>query len=239
MEERKLIRLVFESKQKLATLSEKELMEIAQDPEQFKRFISGTAFSMTNLYVCFAYWYKNILYKMINANKDKTVDELGMDTITAMLVITHRLDEYDKKDSEYREDFTGQYEYFEACDLGLRKLGMDVGNMNAHLLDMFDIIDHGNVSKVKRNKYYLATVSYLTKYHMGYLLDEKVLPRVWSSLNDVRMSEFASRDDYRIFKKVTDKTLKKIKLGREMAIEQGKGKLITGSKEKIKTMHNG
>lgn len=238
VEERKLIRLVLESKQKLATLSPDELMKIASDEEQFKRFITGTACSMTNLYVCFAYWYKNILYKMIDANKDKPVEELGEDTITAMFVITNRIDEYDKRDSEYREDFTGQYEYFEAYDLGLKNLGMDVGKMNAHLLEMFDIIDHGNVSKVKRNKYYLATVSYLTKYHMGYLLDGRVLPKVWSSLNDVKRSDFASRDDYRVFKKVTDKTLKKIKLGREKAMEQAKG-TAPSFKEKVKAMRNG
>lgn len=238
MEERKQIRLILESKQKLATLSPDELMKIALDEEQFKKFISGTACSMTNYYVCFAYWYKDILYQMIGANKDKTLNELGEDTVTKMLFVLQRLDEYDKKDPDYREDFTGQYEYFEACDLGLKNLGMDIGKMNAHLLEMFDIIDCGNVSKVKRNKYYLATVSYLAKYHMGYLLDGKVLPRVWSSLNDVKRSEFVSRDDYRVFKKVTDRTLKKIKTGRERAIEQEKG-TITGSKEKVKAMRNG
>ena len=238
MEERKLIRLVLESKQKLATLSPDELMKIASDEEQFKRFITGTACSMTNYYVCFAYWYKDILYQMIGANKDKTLNELGEDTVTKMLFVLQRLDEYDKKDPDYREDFTGQYEYFEACDLGLKNLGMDVGKMNAHLLEMFDIIDHGNVSKVKRNKYYLATVSYLTKYHMGYLLDGKVLPKVWSSLNDVKRSDFASRDDYRVFKKVTDKTLKKIKLGREKTMERAKG-TAPSFKEKVKAMRNG
>ena len=55
MLEKEIIQSKLDARQKLATLSEEELIALAKNPEEFDKFIKGYAQSINYIYICYAY----------------------------------------------------------------------------------------------------------------------------------------------------------------------------------------
>ena len=224
MEEREKIHNSLQSKKMLATLSEEELLSIAEDRDKFSQFISGIAYEINPYYVGHIYRHNNILQKMIGKVLKNELDLSDEDYDNALFV-TKQLNDFGSKNSSFRMDFTYQYESIQAYLMGLDKLDISLNDMDKVLVDMFDKIDNGKIEEIKSNKYYLATVGYLLSNYSSYLLNSEILPEIKTSLTSIDKSSFANEKEYNSFKKVSSKMLRRIK---------NKTKIEKKQKEKVK-----
>ncbi len=207
MEEREIIRDSLEAKKMLVTLNDEELLKVAEDDKKFSSFIRGVAVRMNSAYVCYAFQFNSILRKMINEASKRDLSENDLNCIYKVL---YHLDEYGSQSKSFRYDFTSQYEYIETNDLGLAKLGLTLEDLDRNLLGMFDKINSGNIEDVKTDKYYLATVSYLSKIHPRYLRNSFMIPEIKKSLCFIDKNSFDDRKEYRAFKRVASRTMRRI-----------------------------
>ena len=120
------------------------------------------------------------------------------------------LDEYASRDSTYRTDFSTQYEYLASRSIGIHKLDVSLNELDEHMYDMFQKIKCGDIDDVKTDKYYLATVSYLSVYHPRYFNACSAGHKVKMALFDIDREQFDDYSSYRHFKSVADKALENI-----------------------------
>jgi len=198
--ERKQIQSKLDAREKLARLSNEELLELSKNPSDFDYFVEGLAIGMNYGSVCYLYQYFGIIKEMINNNMDRMAsnEEMSQNALYVLRYLTL----YDKHDYKYKVDFSAQYKSLVASNLKLDKLGMDLNDLDKFAATMFSAISEGNIEDIQCDKYYVATVAYLSKYHPQYLQDCPSLMKIYDTIYNPNRHYFASKKDYNAFKKV-------------------------------------
>ena len=204
MKEKEIIQSRLDAMEKMATLSDDELMEVARNPEEFDKFISGYVLSMNKLYVCHAYAKNDIIRKMIKENMDRL--EGNEELSNSVYFILKRLDNYSNETAEDRYEFTCQYESLEEHALCLDRFGVSLTDFEKNAASIFRKMKELEFDDIKTDKFYLATVNFLGKYYADYMSNTYMLPSIYPTLSHVDKSAFADKKEYRTFKRATNKT---------------------------------
>lgn len=200
VEEKEQIQSKLDAREKLAVLGFGELVELSKDPNKFDYFMEGIALSMSNTFVCYMYPYFGVVKEMINQNMSRLNDneELSQNVFRVLSYV----EQYDKHDNGYKSEFNAQYESLVAANLKLDKLGITLKDFYAHAASRFRDMTNGKIQDMRNDKYYAATVLYLSKYHPEYLRNCYMIPEIFDTLYNPKKEDFDSRKDYKAFKKV-------------------------------------
>lgn len=208
MDAKEIIQKKLDARQKLATMNREELVALSKNPEEFDRFIDGFSRSMSSVFVCYAYQYNDIIREMISNNMDRL--EGNDDLSQRVHFILHHFDSFGKESEGYRREFFYQFEAVEAQCLHIDKLGLGVKDLDKVAATYFKRMTNLEMDSMRSDKNYLATVSYLVKYHPEYMTYSYMLPEIQKTLSHVEQKDFASKDEYKAFKKVANKTMNRI-----------------------------
>ena len=200
VEEKERIQIKLDAREKLATLGFGELVELSKDPNKFDYFMEGIAMSMSNTFVCYMYPYFGVVKEMINQNMSRLNDneELSQNVFKVLSFF----EQYDKHDGGYKSEFNAQYESLVSADLRLDKLGITLKEFYQNAADRFRRMTDGKIDEMRTDKYYAATVVYLSKYHPEYLRNCYMIPEIFSTLYNPKKSDFENKNDYKTFKKI-------------------------------------
>lgn len=204
MEVKEIIQSRLDAMEKIATLSDEELMEVARNPEEFDKFINGYALSMNKLYVCHAYAKNGIIRKMISENMDRL--EGNEELSNSVYYILKRFDNYANESAEDRYEFTCQYESLEEHALCLDKFGVTLTDFEKNAAGIFRKMKELDFDGLKTNKYYLATINFLGRYYADYMSNTYMLPSIYPTLSHVDKKDFDDKKEYRTFKRATNRT---------------------------------
>ena len=205
MEVKEIIQSRLDAMEKLATLTNEELVELARNPEEFDKFISGYALSMNNLFVCHAYNKDGIIRKMINENMDR-LDE-NEELSNNVFHVLKYLDSYSKESAEDRYEFTCQYEAIEENALCLDRFGASLNDFDKNAASIFRKMKELDFDSIKTDKYFLATVNFLGRHYPDYMSNTYMLPSIQQTLSHVDKGDFEDKKEYKKFKRAATKTL--------------------------------
>lgn len=208
MDVKEIIQNKLDARQKLATMSKEELVELSKNPEEFDRFIDGFSRSMNAAFVCYAYQYNDIIREMISNNMDRIGE--NDDLSQRVHFILRHFQSYGEETEGYRREFFYQYEAVEAQSLNIDKLGLGVKDLDKVAATYFRRMTNLEMEDMRSDKNYLATVSYLAKYYPEYMTYTYMLPEIQKTLSHVDKKDFDSKEEYKAFKKVATKTLNKM-----------------------------
>ena len=205
MSEKEMIQSELNAREKLASLSDDELLELASNPNDFDYLMDGLAKCMNPSFVCYAYQYNDIVRKMININRGRIVEDEKL-TEDVYKVLCH-LNEYDSRSYEFREDFTGQYVSIVRDALGLRKLGISLEDFDKNALGTWKKMSSLDFEDLNNDKYCLAVFNYLVYYHPEYMRKAEFLPFVQDMFGKVDEKDFDTKKEYKSFKRVAKKSM--------------------------------
>lgn len=189
-----------DAREKLASLGFGELIELSKDPNKFDYFIEGIANSMSNTFVCYMYPYFSVVREMINQNKSRLNE--NEDLSQHVFKVLSYFEQYDKYDSGYKSEFYDQYVSVVVSSLRLDKLGLTLKDFYSQAADRFRRMTDGKIDEMRSDKYYAATVAYLSKYHPEYLRNCCMIPDIYKTIYRPKEEDFAEKKDYKAFKKV-------------------------------------
>ena len=225
MLEKEVIQNKLDARQKLASLSEEELMTLARNPEEFDKFIAGYALSINYIYVCYAYRYNDIIKKMINENMSR-LDGNEELTNNVFHVLNH-FDRQSKDSYALRTEFYNQFEALETASLKLDKFGLTLEDFDKKAADYFRKMTSGDFEDIKTDPMYLATVNYMAKYHPTYATFCYMNPTIQGHLSHVDKKSFEDKKEYRKFRRAANRTMNHLtKVGRKVRVEREKAKLL-------------
>ena len=227
MEVKEIIQSRLDAREKLATLTNEELVELARNPEEFDKFISGYALSMNNLFVCHAYNKDGIIRKMINENMDRLDgnEELSNNVFRVLKY----LDSYSKESAEDRYEFTCQYEALEEHALCLDRFGASLDDFDKNAAGIFRKMKELDFDGLKTDKFYLATLNFLGRYYPDYMSNTYMLPSIYPTLSHVDKSDFEDKKEYRTFKRAVNKTASNFDRSLSKARKARAKELVIGS----------
>ncbi len=200
VEEKEQIQSKLDAREKLASLGFGELIELSKDPNKFDYFMEGLANSMSNTFVCYMYPYFSVVREMINQNKSRLND--NEDLSQNVFKVLSYFEQYDKHDAGYKSEFNAQYESLVVSDLRLDKLGITLKDFYGQAADRFRRMTEGKINEMRSDKYYAATVAYLSKYHPEYLRNCYMIPDIYRTIYNPRREDFTEKKDFKAFKKV-------------------------------------
>lgn len=200
IETKEQIQSRLDAREKLASLGFGELVELAKDPNKFDYFMNGLSLSINSTYVCYLYPYFGVIREMINQNLSRLDDneKLSYDVFRVL----NYIETYDKHNHGYKSEFNAQYESLVVANIRLDKLGISLKDFDRNAATYYKKIEEGNVEDIKTDKYYIATVSYLSKYHPEYFRNWHMLPTIFDTIYHPKKEDFEDKKDYKAFKKV-------------------------------------
>ena len=227
MEVKEIIQSRLDAREKLAILTDEELIELARNPEEFDKFISGYALSMNNLFVCHAYNKDGIIRKMINENMDRLDgnEELSNNVFRVLKY----LDSYSKESAEDRYEFTCQYEALEEHALCLDRFGASLDDFDKNAAGIFRKMKELDFDGLKTDKFYLATLNFLGRHYPDYMSNTYMLPSIYPTLSHVDKSDFEDKKEYRTFKRAVNKTASNFDRSLSKARKARAKELVIGS----------
>ena len=227
MEVKEIIQSRLDAREKLATLTDEELMVLAKNPVEFDKFISGYDLSMNNLFVCHAYKKDGIIRKMISENMDRLDgnEELSNNVFRVLKY----LDSYSKESVEDRYEFTCQYESIEEYDLCLNRFGASLDDFDKNAAGIFRKMKELDFDGLKTDKFYLATLNFLGRHYPDYMSNTYMLPSIYPTLSHVDKSDFEDKQEYRKFKRAVNKTASNFDRSLSKARKARAKELVIGS----------
>lgn len=227
MEVKEIIQSRLDAREKLATLTDEELMVLAKNPVEFDKFISGYALSMNNLFVCHAYKKDGIIRKMISENMDRLDgnEELSNNVFRVLKY----LDSYSKESAEDRYEFTCQYEALEEHALCLNRFGASLDDFDKNAAGIFRKMKELDFDGLKTDKFYLATLNFLGRHYPDYMSNTYMLPSIYPTLSHVDKSDFEDKKEYRTFKRAVNKTASNFDRSLSKARKARAKELVIGS----------
>lgn len=225
MLEKETIQSKLDARQKLATLSDEELIALAKNPEEFDKFIKGYAQSINYIYICYAYRYNDIIRKMINENMGRL--EGNEELTNNVYHVLNHFDRHSKDSYGTRTEFYNQFQAIEEDSLELRRFDLSLEVFDKKAADYFRKMTGGEFSDIKTDPMYIATVNYMAKYHPVYATFCYMIPTIQGDLSHVDKNAFEDRKQYRKFRRAANKTLSNLtKAGRKVRKEREKAKLL-------------
>lgn len=211
MVEKEKVRNSLMTKYMLVTMSDEEILRKTKNPQNAENFIYGLINIMEKPYICYLYQFSDTIFKVIMqmlTNEVVPKEEVRQD----MYQIVYQLKEYLEHDKEYKIGFREQYEYLERKNLGIdnKQLDITLKELDGLMLPIFDKINSGNISDIKTDRQYLATISYLANHFPLYLRNSFMIMEIKKSLLEIDKDSFTNYKQYSIFKKVARKTLSTI-----------------------------
>jgi len=227
MLEKEIIQSKLDARQKLASLSEEDLITLAKNPEEFDKFIKGYALSINYIYICYAYRYNDIIRKMINENMGRL--EGNEELTNNVYHILNHFNKHSKDSYGTRVEFFNQFQAIEETCLGLDKFNLSLEDFDKKAADYFRIMEDNNFDDIKTDPMFLATINYMTKYHPTYATFCYMIPSIQDYLCHVDKKDFEDKKEYRKFKRAASKTMNNLtKAGRKVRKEREKVKLLEG-----------
>ena len=225
MLEKEIIQSKLDARQKLATLSEEELIALAKNPEEFDKFINGYAQSINYIYICYAYIYNDIIRKMINENMSRLEGNEEL-TNNVYRVLNH-FDRHSKDSYATRVEFYNQFQAIEEENLQLSRFGLSLEEFDKKAADYFRKMTSGEFSDIKTDPMYVAIVNYMAKYHPTYATYCYMIPTIQGDLSHVDKKAFEDKKEYRRFRRAANKTLNNLtRAGRKVRTEREKAMLL-------------
>ena len=200
VEEKEQIQSKLDAREKLASLGFGELIELSKDPNKFDYFMEGLANSMSNTFVCYMYPYFSVVREMINQNKSRLNE--NEDLSQHVFKVLSYFEQYDKYDPGYKSEFYDQYVSVVVSSLRLDKLGLTLKDFYSQAADRFRRMTDGKIDEMRSDKYYAATVAYLSKHHPEYLRNCYMIPVIYDTIYHPNKNDFEDKKDYKAFKKV-------------------------------------
>lgn len=218
MEEKEMIRCKLSARNKLASLSEDELLKLSDDEKEFDYFLKGLASCMNSSFVCYAYRYNDIIVEMIKRNIHR-MEGNEEQTNDVYQVLSH-LNEYASKSYEFRDDFTPQYEFIVSDAFGLNKFNISLKEFDKNALNVWDKMNEFKFEELKNDKYYLTTIGYLVYYHPEYVIKCEMLPQIKDTLNNINSEDFEDKKEFKKYKSVAKKTMRNLEKNAKKKVKE-------------------